>query len=211
MKYLYTPPLLVRKVFSNFQWESCCNKILLTFDDGPTAECTEKILNELSRHGIKAAFFAVGNNIRKYPELVIRILEEGHVIGNHTFNHQDIWFADKSFIINEIESFNLLMKEKYDYEVKYFRPPHGRFDHRSSGILRSRGLRSVMWSLLTADYKNDLDTVRYASDHYLRKNSIVVLHDNIKSSAVISDSITYLIERAEANNYHFGDPAECLK
>ncbi|MGE5364637.1 MAG: polysaccharide deacetylase family protein [Bacteroidota bacterium] len=211
MKYLYTPPSLVRKIFSDFQWNSSCNKILLTFDDGPTEECTEEILNELNRHGIKAVFFTVGNNVRKYPELVRLLIEQGHAIGNHTVNHQDIWFADESFIKKEVEDFNVLMKDKFDYDVKYFRPPHGRFDHRSSKILKVRGLKIVMWSLLTVDYKNNFNTVKYAVNHYLRRNSIVVLHDNVKSSSVISDSINYLVERAKANNYQFGDPAECLK
>ncbi len=74
MKYLYNPPVIVKKIFNDFQWNSTSNKILLTFDDGPNIDTTERILDTLNLFGIKAIFFCVGNNIKNNPSLVDLIL-----------------------------------------------------------------------------------------------------------------------------------------
>jgi len=90
MRYKYNPPLIIKKIFNNFIWETSNNKILLTFDDGPNPGTTEIILEELNNQKIKAVFFCVGNNIHKYPELAKDILANGHLIANHTYNHKII-------------------------------------------------------------------------------------------------------------------------
>ncbi|MEJ2105478.1 MAG: polysaccharide deacetylase family protein [Ignavibacteriaceae bacterium] len=79
--------MLVQKLFGNFIWKTSNNKILLTFDDGPTEAATEKILSVLKVNKIKVVFFCVGNNIKKHAELTQKILQEGHTIANHTMNH----------------------------------------------------------------------------------------------------------------------------
>ena len=71
------------------------NKIYLTFDDGPTPEITEWTLQQLKKHNAKATFFCIGDNIRKYPEIFKKVIEEGHSIGNHTFNHLNGWKTSK--------------------------------------------------------------------------------------------------------------------
>ena len=88
MRAKYNPPYFVKKLFSNFIWETSNDKILLTFDDGPTEGATLKILNNLREKKIKAIFFCVGDNIKKHPELAEKILEDGHTIANHTMNHK---------------------------------------------------------------------------------------------------------------------------
>lgn len=210
MKSLYNPPILIKKLFNDFYWNSVSDNILLTFDDGPNPETTELILKKLSVEKIKGLFFCVGENIQKYPELVKLILSENHSVGNHTFNHKilsNISNEEKDF---QISSVNTLLKEKFNYDVKYFRPPHGKFQFSTAGLMKEYQLVNVMWSLLTYDYKNDLSIVKLAVQKYLKNNSIIVLHDGIKSKNIITDSISLISDEAKKNNYQFGMASECL-
>lgn len=210
MKYLYNPPLLIKKLFNDFYWNTTSNKVLFTFDDGPNPETTEIILKKLADEKIKALFFCVGENIKKYPDLAQLILGEEHTIGNHTLNHKilnKISNKEKDF---QIESVNSIMKEKFNYNIEYFRPPHGKFQISTSSLLKQHNLKNVMWSLLTYDYKNDLSIVKFATQKYLRKNSIVVLHDSNKSKNLIVDSISLIADEVRKMNYQFGEAEECL-
>ncbi len=211
MKYNYDPPVVIKNIFRNWKWNTSNKKVLFTFDDGPITENTIKILDELETSKVKTIFFCVGNNIIKNPELVNEILDRGHEIGNHTMNHKLITNLSAQEFSFELDTFNQLMKERFNYSVKYFRPPHGRFDLITSKKLKERNLINVMWSLLTRDYKNDFNLVKFAVDNYLKKNSIIVLHDSLKSKNIILDSIKYTLERVNKNGFEIGEPAECLK
>ena len=210
-RYLYNPPAIVKKMFGNFIWDSAGGKILLTFDDGPIPETTDIILKLLDKNKIKAAFFCVGNNIAKYPSLASSILEEGHVIGNHTYNHKQVTQISSEKLVEEIDSFNNLMAEKFDYKVKHFRPPHGKFNLTMGGEINKRQMSNVMWSLLTYDFKSDLNLYKKIIDKYLKHNSLVVLHDSLKSKDIIEASIMYLLEKATYKDFKIGKPEECLK
>ena len=113
--------------------------------------------------------------------------------------------------VNEIDSFNNFLKEKFNYEVKYFRPPYGRFKVSTQKILKEKNLKCVMWSLLTQDYKNNFETVKFAVNKYLKNNSVIVLHDSVKSKDIIKDSINFIFDEAANKGFTFGEPAECLK
>ncbi len=210
-RYLYNPPGLIKKLFNDFIWETKNNKILLTFDDGPIPETTEIILKFLNEQKLKAAFFCVGENCQQYPELVSSIINENHLIANHTFYHKKLNKLNVKERDSEIDSFNELISEKFNYEVKYFRPPHGKFNLSTSKLLREKKIKNVMWSLLTYDYKNDIKLVKFAVQKYLRQNSIIVLHDSIKSKNLIIDSIKIVLEEADKNGFQIGEPAGCLK
>jgi peptidoglycan/xylan/chitin deacetylase (PgdA/CDA1 family) len=211
LKYLYNPPVIIKKAFSSFKWTSSTEKILLTFDDGPCTETTETILKVLNENKIKAVFFCVGNNINLFPELTNLILNEGHVIGNHTFNHKKLTQLSFTESLQEINSFTVLLKDNFNYEVKYFRPPHGKFKISTPSLIRKCGLENVMWSLLSYDYKNDIKVVKLAIDKYLRNDSIVVMHDSKKSMNVVRDSINMVLETASKKGFEIGEPHECLK
>ena len=211
MNYKYNPPLLIKKLFSSFQWESESDKILFTFDDGPVPAATDLVLKKLDENKIKAVFFCVGDNIRKYPDLAKAILEEEHIIGNHTFHHKKLTGMNREETLNELNSFNNLVMEKFNYSVKYFRPPYGRFTLSTSKILSQLKLKNVMWSLLTYDFNNNLETVKLAIDRNLQKKSIIVLHDSLKCKQIATDSIQYIIDAAQRKNLQIGKPDECLK
>ncbi len=199
MRYLYNPPSFLKIINRNFQWSTTNNKILLTFDDGPTEQATGKILSVLKSNQLKAVFFCVGNNIRKLPELTEKILGDGHTIANHTMNHKLLTRMSREESIEEIVPFNNLMMKKFNYDVKYFRPPYGKFNLKTNGLMKELNLKCVMWNLLTYDFENNLEKVKYAIDRYLTKNSIIVFHDNLKCNDIIR-RIFKLHNRASLKN-----------
>lgn len=211
MRYSYNPPFIFKKIFHEWKWNTSNNKILLTFDDGPIPETTSLILNSLDNSKTKAIFFCVGNNVIQYPELVKEILYRGHEVGNHTMNHKLITKLSGNEFDYEIDTLNQLMNEKFNYSIKYFRPPHGRFNLFTRNELKKRNLINIMWSLLTRDYKNDFNLLKFAVDNYLCQDSIIVLHDSLKSKGIILDSIKYILDKANGNGFEIGVPAECLK
>jgi peptidoglycan/xylan/chitin deacetylase (PgdA/CDA1 family) len=210
-RYSYDPPLLIKKIYKDFQWNSGSDKILLTFDDGPNPETTELILEELEKLSLHAVFFCVGENIERYPDLAKKILSCGHEIGNHTFKHSRLNILDEKELIYSIQAVQKICMKKLNYRIKYFRPPHGRFTTKTKKILRKNDLLNVMWSLLTYDYKNDLNIVKFAVSKYLSKNSIIVLHDSKKSKPIIKDVINLIVEQAENKKFKIGKPSECLR
>lgn len=210
MKYLYNPPIIFKKIFSDFDWNTNNGKVLLTFDDGPNPGTTEIILKKLSDEKIKALFFCVGDNVQKYPELVKAILRGGHSFGNHMFNHKILNQISKDEKDYQISSVNKIFNEQFDIKLKYFRPSHGKFQLSTSSLLKKHQLKNVMWSLLTYDYKNDLSIVKFAVEKYLKHNSIIVLHDSNKSNNVITDSISIIADEVRKRNYQFGEADECL-
>ena len=211
MKFLYNPPLIIKKLFKHFYWQTSNNKILLTFDDGPNPGTSEKILNTLNKLKITTLHFCVGENLEGYKELVNNILNEGHTIGNHTYHHNTLTSLSSKQALVEIKSVNSLMREVYNYNIKYFRPPYGRINFKTKMIMDETGMKCVMWNLITYDYKNDIKRVKFSIDNYLQNNSIIVLHDNNKSSDFIVDSIKYISDKAAAKGFEFGVPEECLK
>lgn len=210
MKYLYNPPIILKKIFSDFSWNTNNEKILLTFDDGPNPGTTEIILKKLSEEKIKALFFCVGENVQKYPELIHQIKNEGHSFGNHTFNHKILNKISDEEKDYQISSVNKIFNDQFDINLKYFRPSHGRFQLSTSLLMKKHNLKNIMWSLLTYDYKNDLSIVKFAVEKYLKPNSIIVLHDSNKSKNIISDSISFIADEVEKRNYQFGEAEECL-
>jgi peptidoglycan/xylan/chitin deacetylase (PgdA/CDA1 family) len=174
-------------------------------------ETTKLILDTLRKRNIKAAFFCVGENVDKYPGLYEQILKEGHFICNHTYNHSQLLKLSKNEVIEQIEKFNNLIKQNSGKDVLYFRPPYGKFDLSIVSLLKEMNLKTVMWSLITYDYKNNIDEVKFSVERYLMENSIIVLHDSLKSKDIIVESINYIIEETSHKGFQIGAPAECLR
>jgi len=150
--------------------------VYLTFDDGPIPESTPFILDTLREFGVKATFFMVGENVERYPDLYRRIVEEGHQVGNHTYNHMG---SLRHYIVtyyNNVEKANELIHSHL------FRPPHGWMWLGAYNMLR-RKYKIVMWDLVTRDYShllNAFDVLRNVV-LYTRNGSIITFHDSLKS------------------------------
>jgi peptidoglycan/xylan/chitin deacetylase (PgdA/CDA1 family) len=206
----YTVNPLIQKLLHKNIWTTNNNKLLLTFDDGPVPGNTEKILNWLNNKQIKALFFCVGNNVKNNLPLAKRILSDGHMIGSHTYNHKLLYKLKDTEIRNELNEFNKVVKDNFNYDVQYFRPPHGRIIPGLHGILSDYNMRCVLWSLITYDFNNDINIVKFALENKLKNNSIVVFHDSLKSKDIIIESLDYFYSEVKKKGYEIGDPDKCL-
>mgnify|MGYP005747522345 CR=1 FL=1 len=174
------------------------HSVYLTFDDGPIPESTPFILETLKKYDIKATFFMVGDNVRKYPELYRQIVEAGHRVGNHTFNHiGGFKHTIKTY------SYNTEKANAYIHS-NLFRPPHGwmRLDQYA---WLGRKYRIVMWDLVTRDYSKWMtaEDVLNNVKHYARNGSIITFHDSLKSIDKLHFALPASIEWLRAQGYKF--------
>lgn len=176
--------------------------VYLTFDDGPIPEVTPIVLAILAQYGVKATFFMVGENIDKHPEVFRQVVEAGHTIGNHTYNHLKGWrtsFAD--YIANVAkweEAEKRQMVNGKCLKGKLFRPPYGKATLRQRRALHRRGYRIIYWDILTRDYDARVTPEQMLAliRKEVRPGSIINFHDSIKSNermlAVLPQVIEYL-------------------
>ena len=174
------------------------HSVYRTFDDGPIPEPTPFIRETLKKYNIKATFFMVGDNVRKYPELYRQIVEAGHRVGNHTFNHiGGFKHTIKTY------SYNTEKANAYIHS-NLFRPPHGwmRLDQYA---WLGRKYRIVMWDLLTRDYSKWMtaEDVLNNVKHYARNGSIITFHDSLKSIDKLHFALPASIEWLRAQGYKF--------
>ena len=197
--YLFKTPKIIKALFSSLQWDNVEDKVLLTFDDGPTPELTTYILHELKKHNVKAVFFCVGENVKKYPTLYQQILNDGHLVGNHTMNHLNAWKTkDDEYLKNTQEASRYI-------KSNLFRPPYGKLSKRKIKLLQSKNYKIMMWSVLTGDFDAKLTKEKCLRNtlRSLKKNSIVVLHDNVKSTNNMKFVLEYLLENKKQLNIKF--------
>lgn len=172
--------------------------VYLTFDDGPIPQSTPFILDTLREHGIKATFFMVGDNVRKHPELYKQIVDEGHQVGNHTYNHLGAfkhWTV--TYIINTFKANELI-------HAHLFRPPHGVMRWSEYYWLRKH-FKIVMWDLVTRDYSKWItaDDVINNVKSYARNGSIITFHDSLKSIEKLQRALPESIRWLKEQGYEF--------
>ena len=153
--------------------------VALTFDDGPTPY-TAQVLDVLKREGVKATFFLCGESARRHPDLVRRIRDEGHVIGNHTWSHPWLYLMPESGIASEIDRTQDELERLTGRRPTLFRPPYGVRWFSLWPLLRERGLTMVMWNDRAYDGRYDADGVARAALSGLRPGAIVLLHDGFE-------------------------------
>lgn len=180
-------------VFYNRQFISSkfgkSRQVLLTFDDGPNPNTTPIVLDVLKKRNLKAIFFLVGSNVRKYPDLVRRIHAEGHTLGNHTYYHLNLPHYAADRITQEIRSTNDLIKQITGVKPTVFRPPYGALNQTVLDIMRREGLDVMLWSVDPGDWRNrNMNRTVDNLKHQLHLNTggcggIVLLHDTLPSTA----------------------------
>ena len=176
--FIEQPPRFIRALYPQALWRMDPNEkaVYLTFDDGPIPEITPWVLDLLDKYQIKATFFMVGDNVRKHPEEYKMVVERGHRIGNHTFNHiRGFEFLTPNYMANA-EKANELLK------TDLFRPPHGHMRWMQYMALK-HCYKIVMWDLVTRDYSKKLRGPQVLANvmRYARNGSIITFHDSIKS------------------------------
>lgn len=180
--------------------------IYLTFDAGYENGCTAKILDTLKAHKVSAAFFLVGDYMERNPDLVRRMVDEGHIVGNHTMNHPNMSGMTGEAFQKEITGLEALFREITGRELpKFYRPPQGLYSEENLKAARELGYRTVFWSLAYVDWKNDSQpTADYAFSKLLPRThngAVVLLHSTSKTNAAILDQ---LLTRWEDMGYRFG-------
>jgi len=175
-------------------------KIYLTFDDGPTPEITPQVLKILKQNKIKATFFCIGKKIKRHPDIFQQIINEGHQVGNHSYEHEDGWQTGLKPYLNSISKTETLI-EQFTSSIKLFRPPYGHLSFSQIKHLKQRSYKIVMWTSISGDFKENLDT-KYALDYLTEKTKsgdILVFHDSRKASrqlfAILPQLITNLKKR----------------
>lgn len=188
--------------------------LYLTFDAGYENGCTAKILDTLKNHNVPAAFFLVGNYMEKNADLVRRMVDEGHIVGNHTMHHYDMSkLSDKEAFSKELTDLENLFKEVTGKELpKYYRPPQGTYSEENLKMAKELGYKTVFWSLAYVDWQNDEQpTEEYAFSKLLPRThngAVVLLHSTSATNAEILDK---LLTKWESMGYHFAPLTELLK
>ena len=155
-------------------------KVVLTFDDGPSASSTEKILDILRDNKVPATFFVCGKNVERLPDTVRRALAEGHTIGNHTYSHLFLYFRRRATMAAEIDRSQEVLERVTGQRPKLFRPPYGGRWFGLYPVLRERGMQLVLWSNAGYDWKNDTDGIVRDTLKALRPGSVILLHDGLE-------------------------------
>ena len=185
--------------------------LYLTFDAGYENGCTARILDILKKHEVKAAFFLVGNYIEKNADLVRRMVEEGHTVGNHTMHHYDMSkIADKASFSKELQDLEALYRQVTGQEMpKYYRPPQGTYSEENLKMAKELGYKTVFWSLAYVDWNNDSQPTKEQAFAKLlprtHDGAVVLLHSTSRTNADILDE---LLTKWKEMGYSFGSVEE---
>ncbi|MEA5457446.1 polysaccharide deacetylase family protein [Arcicella sp. LKC2W] len=196
----------MRALYPDFLWRIPTKEkeIYLTFDDGPIPEVTEFVMEELAKFNAKATFFCIGDNIAKHSEVFQQVVNQGHTVGNHTFNHLKGWNTEQNVYLNNFDLCQAEIENKSKQSTNFFRPPYGRIKrNQAKEILKTHQI--VMWDVLTADYDQNINkeqvlkkTLQYTDD-----GSIVLFHDSIKASKNMMYALPRMLEYFSEQGYAF--------
>ncbi len=169
--------------------------IALTFDDGPNPDYTLKVLALLKKHNVKATFFCIGKNVESNPEILKEIVNDGHLIGNHSYNHQNSFgFLSTKKVIAELEQTKKIIKSIVNLEVTFFRPPFGVTNPNIAKAVKKLNLSAFGWSVRTYDtMAKDPENIYQKIISKIKKGDILLMHDSSELSVAVLDKIlTYL-------------------
>lgn len=178
--------------------------IYLTFDEGYEAGYTPQLLSTLKENQVKATFFITAHFVNTQSDLVKQMIDEGHIIGNHTVNHKSMPDLTEEQIRKEVMELHQVIHEKFNYEMKYIRPPKGEYSENSLQATNRLGYTTVMWSFAYEDWNEDKQPDEEAAKKKILDNlhngEIMLLHGNSKTNTNILASI---IQEAKKEGYEF--------
>lgn len=198
--FIEQPPQLIRQLYPRACWRMNVSEraIYLTFDDGPIPEVTPWVLDVLDKYKIKATFFMVGDNVRKHPDEYKMVVERGHRIGNHSFNHLKGFAESTEHYLANIDKASAYISSDL------YRPPHGIMRMSQYRALCER-YRIIMWDLVTRDYNPKLtgEQVLDKVKRYARNGSIITFHDSLRATRNLYYALPRAIEWLLAEGYEF--------
>jgi peptidoglycan/xylan/chitin deacetylase (PgdA/CDA1 family) len=172
------------------------NEIALSFDDGPNEEYTPQVLAKLDEYGVIASFFLIGEQVKAHPELVKKIHDQGHIIGNHSYaHHNNFAISSLKSMTDEIALCQQEIAQKIGQKPQYFRPPFGVTNPRIAKAIKQSGLTPVAWNLRTYDDSKSTQRVIKKLKKNLSGGDIILLHDKHEGIVEILDFlIPYALE-----------------
>lgn len=194
------PSIFLRWLYPEALWRMDRHQkaVYLTFDDGPIPEATPFIIETLEHYGIKATFFMVGDNVRKHPQEYQLVVDHGHRIGNHTYNHiSGLKYLSKNYLANTDKANDLL-------HTNLMRPPHGWMRWLQYRVLKKH-YTIVMWDVVTRDYSKRLTAQEVLGNvkRYTRNGSIITFHDSLKSIDKLREILPSALEWLISEGYEF--------
>lgn len=197
-----------KKIIDEFDGYAMGNKdkpyIYLTFDVGYEGGYTNQILDVLKENNVKAVFFVTGHFVNTSEDIVRRMIDEGHIIGNHTYKHKSMPECNEETIKEDVMSLHKLVFEKFSYEMKYIRPPKGEYSEKTISYTNSLGYKTIMWSFAYDDWEeNKQGREDYGKKKILdnlHNGEIMLLHATSKDNANILD---YVIKQTKEAGYEF--------
>lgn len=209
-------PGFVKTLFPNFIWNIKTDKkeLYLTFDDGPTPEITEWVLQVLNDFNARATFFCIGNNIEKHPEIFQHIIAEGHTIGNHTYDHLKGWkHKTKDYIKDVLKTQDIINFQFENSNIKngnaamaaLFRPPYGKLKNNQSKAILEFGYKIILWDVLSYDWDRSVNENTCYNNIILatKEGSIIVFHDSIKASRNLKSALPKVLAYYTDKGYVF--------
>ena len=203
MFYFIKTPAWLKKIYPSCTWQIKTSEkiIYLTFDDGPHPIATPFVLEVLKDYEASATFFCVGSNVAKHPEIYQRIIEEGHAVGNHTFDHLNGWKTKNDLYIDNIE------KARNIIGSNLFRPPYGKITFKQLRLLsrQPKPLKVIMWSVLSGDF--DVHVSKEECFKNVIRNtgngSIIVFHDSQKALGKLQAALPVILTYFALQGYKF--------
>ncbi len=197
-------PFFLPWLYPSLHWKipTTEKKIYLTFDDGPIPDVTEAVLDTLKKFDAKGSFFCIGDNVKKHPGILKKVLAAGHVVGNHTFHHVSGWKTPSSVYKKEVEDADEVINDHAGSTPTLFRPPYGRITREQ---IRSIQHQIIMWDVLSFDYDLSMSPERCLKGTIkaTRPGSIVVFHDSIKASKNLLYTLPRFLEAYSSKGYTF--------
>ena len=200
MNYFIKTPKILHSLYKDAVWvlPNSQKEIYLTFDDGPIKVITEKCLDILKEHDVKATFFCVGANAEKNPIILDRILQDGHVVGNHSFNHLKGWSTDNEAYFENVRKCDNLIQSKL------FRPPYGKAKRSQLKVLKEN-YKIIMWDVLSGDFdpNNSAEKIVKNTVDNTESGSIIVMHDNENCGDKMLISLPQIIVKLKEKGFLF--------
>lgn len=207
MRIVKTPSFL-KILFRSYVWNIITTEkvLYLTFDDGPTPEITDQVLDILEQNKAKATFFCIGKNVKKYLEIFKRILAEGHAVGNHTYDHLKGSKTQTTIYFENTQKANELIKSNL------FRPPYGRIKSQQVKQLQKKGYKVIMWDVLSYDWDAEISKEKVLE--HVTKNaksgSIIVFHDSEKASRNMLHALPKVLDYFSKKGFKFESMDSCF-
>ncbi len=185
--------------------------VALTFDDGPHPQKTQKILDVLKKYGVRATFFVIGENAKKYPEQLQMIVADGHEIGNHTYDHKSLYKQSEDTLCQSVEKCKQTIKEITGIETVYFRPPEGYMNDAIAMSMNHKGYNVILWRVDTYDWKGlSGDQIAKNVLNTVKNGDIILMHDYIWRKSYTEKALDIIIPELQKQGYSFVTASEVI-